>query len=92
MNNFNRDALPPVVDVLALLDISAPKATAKGYAQVACPIHGDAKPSLSIHLERDNFKCWACGATGGDVLDLYRKARGLSFVQAARDLGAWEGR
>jgi len=32
----------------------------------------------------------ACGAHGGDVLAFHRQLHGMSFVQAARDLGAWE--
>ncbi|MFL9930877.1 CHC2 zinc finger domain-containing protein [Paraburkholderia sp. RL18-103-BIB-C] len=88
---FNRDALPAVADVLALLNLEPTKSNGSGYAQVRCPIHGERNPSLSIHLERGNWRCFACGEAGGDQLELYRRARGLSFTQAARDLGCWEG-
>ncbi|CAM2179156.1 hypothetical protein PSAC2689_30222 [Paraburkholderia sacchari] len=90
--SFRRDRLPPVVDVLALLSIEASKPNGSGYAQVRCPIHGEKNPSLSIHLERGNWRCFACGEAGGDALELYRRARGLSFAQASRELGAWEGK
>ncbi len=89
--HFNRDALPAVADVLALLSLEPVRPNGSGYAQVRCPIHGESNPSLSIHLERGNWRCFACGETGGDALELYRRARGLSFAQAARELGAWEG-
>lgn len=87
---FNRDRLPPVANVLRLLDIEPPRSNGAGYAQVRCPIHGEKNPSLSIHLERGNWRCFACGETGGDALELYRRVRGLNFVQAARELGCWE--
>ncbi|KAA1015122.1 molecular chaperone [Paraburkholderia panacisoli] len=88
---FRRDRLPSVIAVLASMGIETTKPNASGYAQVRCPIHGEANPSLSIHLERGNWKCFACGEAGGDSLELYRRVRGLSFTQAARELGAWEG-
>lgn len=91
-SNFNRDALPAVADVLALLSLEASRPNGSGYAQVRCPIHGESNPSLSIHLARGNWRCFACGEAGGDALELYRRARDISFVQAARELGAWEER
>jgi hypothetical protein len=32
----------------------------------------------------------ACGVRGGDILEFHRLRHGLSFKQAARDLGAWQ--
>lgn len=91
-SRFRRDRLPPVADVLVLLDLHPSKPNGSGYAQVRCPLHGESHPSLSIHLERGNWRCFACGEAGGDTLELYRRARGLTFAAAARELGAWEGR
>jgi len=90
--NFRRDRLPPVADVVRLLGIAPPKPNGSGYAQVKCLIHGEDNPSLSIHLERGNWKCFACGEAGGDALELYRRVRELTFAQAARELGCWEDR
>ncbi|CAE6747439.1 CHC2 zinc finger domain-containing protein [Paraburkholderia domus] len=91
-SQFRRDRVPPVADVLALLSIDAGKPNGSGYVQVRCPIHGESNPSLSVHIERGNWRCFACGEAGGDALELYRRARGIPFTQAARELGAWEGR
>lgn len=74
------------------MGIEHTKPNVSGYAQLRCPIHGESNSSLSIHLERGNWRCFACGAAGGDVLELYRRARGLPFKQAARELGAWEAK
>lgn len=90
--HFRRDRLPAVGYVLQLFGIEPPKPNGSGYAQVKCPIHGENNPSLSIHLERGDWKCFACGEAGGDALELYRRVRGLTFAQAARELGAWEDR
>ncbi|RQR29409.1 CHC2 zinc finger domain-containing protein [Burkholderia sp. Bp9142] len=90
--SFRPDWLPPVTAVLAQMGAEISKSNGSGYAQIRCPIHGECNPSLSIHLERGNWRCFACGAAGGDVLELFRRARGLTFAQAARELGAWEGR
>ncbi|MFM0321102.1 CHC2 zinc finger domain-containing protein [Caballeronia glebae] len=88
--HFNRYDLPPVADVLQLLGLAPSRPNASGYAQACCPIHGERTPSLSIHLTRGNWRCFACGETGGDALELYRRARGLSFRLAAQELGAWQ--
>lgn len=87
--HFNRDRVPAVADVLALMDLAPTRPNASGYAQLCCPIHGERTPSLSIHLVRGNWRCFACGESGGDVLELYRRTRGLSFRVAAQELGAW---
>lgn len=58
------------------------------WRSTRCPFHGDARPSLSVNVETGGFFCHACGVKGGDVLDFHRAKYGLSFSQAARDLGA----
>jgi hypothetical protein len=91
-SKFRRDRVPPVAEVLALLSIKATKPNGSGYVQVRCPFHGEKNPSLSIHLERGHWVCFTCREAGGDALELYRRVRGLSFAQAARELGAWESK
>jgi len=59
------------------------------WRSTRCCFHEDARPSLRINVETGAYKCMACGAKGGDVLDFHRARHGLSFPQAARDLGAW---
>lgn len=87
---FHRNRVPPVLDVLARLNLRPSRPNGSDYAQVCCPAHDEDNPSLSIHLERGNWRCFACGEAGGDAFELYRRTRGLSFAQAARELGAWE--
>lgn len=56
--------------------------------QGPCPIHGGSD-SLSVNVESGCWFCFACGAKGGDMLDLHQQTHGLAFVEAARELGAW---
>ena len=60
------------------------------WRNAICPFHDDNKPSLRIRLENGAFRCMACGAHGGDVLDFHRQRYGLGFKDAAEQLGAWE--
>lgn len=54
-----------------------------------CPFHQDTKPSLRVRLDTGGYRCMACGAKGGDVLAFHMQRHGLSFKQAAQQLGAW---
>jgi len=55
-----------------------------------CPFHEDTKPSLAVHMDKGAFKCFSCGAKGGDVIAFHQQLHKMSFVDACKDLGAWE--
>lgn len=59
------------------------------WRQALCPFHNDSKESLLINVEKGAFKCMACNAKGGDVIDFQMKASQLNFVDACKKLGAW---
>ena len=62
-----------------------------GWAQVHCPFHSpDREPSLSLH-RGGGFKCFACGAHGGDVLEFEHLLTGRDRRAIAQDWGAWSG-
>lgn len=51
-----------------------------------CPVHGgQGEQSFHVHLSRNVFHCFACGANG-DVLDLAVALEGGTLAQAARRL------
>jgi hypothetical protein len=55
-----------------------------------CAFHGGSD-SMRVNVQSGGFCCMAgCGARGGDVLAYHMAAHGLGFVEAAKDLGAWE--
>lgn len=85
---LNRDLLPDVVEYL----------TARGYSlkgrgewrEMLCPFHDDSSPSLRINTRKGCFKCMACEAKGGDLIAFHQKLTGKPFIEACKDLGAWE--
>jgi len=60
------------------------------WRNAVCPFHDDTRPSLRVRVDTGAYRCMACGAHGGDVLDYHQQRTGKGFVQAARELGAWQ--
>lgn len=67
-------------------------AGSNGWKTAKCPFHEDRSPSLSVNVSTGGFVCHACGERGGDVLAFHMKRYRLSFVNAAKALGAWQER
>ena len=51
-----------------------------------CPFHDDHHASLSFHVGRNTFRCFACGASGGTI-DLVMRYLSKDFKEACRWLG-----
>jgi DNA primase len=51
-----------------------------------CRFHEDTRPSCSIHLERNVFNCFGCGAHGS-VLDFVARIERISIREAAERIG-----
>jgi len=52
-----------------------------------CPFHADtSRGSFRINAETGGFKCFSCGAAGGDVIAFEQKRHGLSFPDAIAKL------
>ena len=86
MGEFIRDRLP---DALGYFEGQGLVLTGRGKWRTArCEFHGGSD-SLRINTESGGWCCMNCGAHGGDVLAYHMQARGLEFVEAARDLGAY---
>ncbi len=84
---FDKAGLPPPAEILRRL--GARQVSQRGeWLTCCCPLHEDRRPSFSIHATVGNWRCFGCGATGGDVVDLYRAATGTSFREAVEALGA----
>ena len=73
-----------VLEVAHRLGCGDPVKRGKEHA-VRCPLHDDSKPSCTMDLESNLWYCFPCGE-GGDAIDLYMRARRLSFAQAVREL------
>lgn len=86
---FRRDRLPNPADYFQAQGL---KLIGGGeWKSAVCPFHNDTKPSLRARLDTGGFRCMVCGAHGGDVLAFHMQRYGLRFIEAARELGAWEG-
>lgn len=86
-SKFKREQLPSAVEYFSSHDL-----TLKGtgaWRDAVCPFHDDTKPSLRVRADSGAYRCMVCGAHGGDILSFHINRTGLSFVQAAKDLGAW---
>ncbi len=79
--------------VLNQLGIHPGKTNSRGYWLLQCPFHKDGKelnPSFNLHHLESHYRCHACGAKGGDIIQFYRQVTGVSFKEAAIALGIWE--
>lgn len=59
--------------------------------KVLCCLHPDHHPSLSINLVTGCFRCWSCGARGGDLIDFVMLRDKCDFKRACQTLDCWDG-
>lgn len=89
-SHFDRASLPPARTVYEREFGHALGRERRGWAQTKCCFHdGQSKASLSVNLQEGQFCCFSCGVKGGDVVAFVRLRYKLSFVDAAKELGAW---
>ena len=50
-----------------------------------CPFHNDHNASLSVHPDKQIFKCFSCGESG-NVITFVEKINGVSFMEALKIL------
>jgi len=87
-SKFDRNALPAPATYFER--IGNPLRGRGPWRSALCPFHDDTRPSLRVHAESGAYRCMVCGARGGGVLDLHMARTGRRFVEAARELGAWQ--
>ncbi|OGV48943.1 MAG: hypothetical protein A3F46_06860 [Legionellales bacterium RIFCSPHIGHO2_12_FULL_42_9] len=59
------------------------------WAQTHCCFHDDSNPSLSLNMKSGHFRCFGCGAKGGDIIAFHMLRYGLTFIEAVNYFGAW---
>lgn len=59
------------------------------WRDAICPFHTDTKPSLRVNVEKGAYRCFVCGARGGDVLAFHMHLYSMPFISACKALGAW---
>jgi DNA primase len=55
-----------------------------------CPFHNERTPSFNVVPARQIFHCFGCAA-GGDIFSFLQKTRGISFVDAVKEVAASVG-
>jgi len=50
-----------------------------------CPFHNEKKPSFTVHVVHQFYKCFSCGVSG-DVIKFVQEKEGLSFFEALKTL------
>src|SRR5689334_21021942 len=55
-----------------------------------CPFHQEKTPSFTVHIARQFYKCFSCGAAG-DVFKFVMEIEGLSFPEALKSLAERNG-
>jgi len=68
------------------------KAKSGGWVEAGlCPFHQDATAgSFRINLENGAYRCFSCGAKGGDILSFAMTKYGFSFPEVIQQLAkAW---
>lgn len=85
-----------VDEILSKTDIVAlvgQRVTLKRAGQVfkgLCPFHAEKTPSFTVSPKRGSFHCFGCGASG-DAFAFLMQSDGVSFREAALELGAQAG-
>lgn len=64
--------------------LSSPNST--GWAKAGlCPFHDDKREgNFVVNLQKGCFRCFACGAKGGDVFKFLMLKEGVSFGKAIK--------
>lgn len=63
------------------------KPSDKEWLSVRCCFHEDRQPSLRLNLKNGSFRCFGCGAHGGNILAFHCQRYQLTFLQALMALG-----
>ncbi len=58
--------------------------------KACCPFHNEKTPSFTVSDEKGFYHCFGCGAHG-DVIRWMTDQRGLSFMDAVKELAAQAG-
>src|SRR5215813_10441087 len=82
-DNF-KQTLKQQADIVRIVGdyVKLKKAGAQNYSGL-CPFHNEKTPSFSVHVTRQFFHCFGCGASG-DVFSFVQKIENITFLEAVR--------
>ncbi|NCC61902.1 MAG: hypothetical protein EOM12_13405 [Verrucomicrobiae bacterium] len=82
--------MPPERFYSMFLNGSLGKPTGGGWHKWngLCPFHDDNRPgTFVINSKTGAYRCFSCGAKGGDIFDFYMEKERLGFKDAFKVLG-----
>ena len=80
---------PPIFPVLEHYGLEATDPVS-GRAKVLCPFHDESRPSASVDVDKQRFRCFACDIQG-DAIDIIMQQEGLEYTGACEFLEAHFG-
>lgn len=80
-------ALLADVDIVRVIDAYVPLTKSGVEFEACCPFHTESTPSFKVSPAKQFYNCFGCGANG-NAISFLRAHRGLSFLDACRELGA----
>ena len=82
-NNIDLEEIRAKADIVSIIGSYIPL-TQKGRNYFAvCPFHDDHKPSMSISVDKQIYKCFSCGASG-NVFTFVSEYENVPFMEAVR--------
>ena len=87
---FDRSLLPDPVTFFENQGLNLKGPRYANWKTTTCKFHGGSD-SMRVNVSTGAWVCMACGAKGGDVLSHLMLSKGIEFVDAAKELGAWTG-
>ena len=80
-------SLPPVTFFSEEVEQFTPRREQGWVNTGLCPFHPDTRPgSFSVNLDSGAFRCFSCGAAGGDIIAFYRLRYDTNFTITLEDL------
>ena len=89
MGEFIKDRLPEPVSYFEAEGLTLKGPRSSKWKTTECKFHGGSD-SMRVNTTSGAWVCMSCAAKGGDVLAHHMAEHGLSFVDAAKALGAWQ--
>lgn len=87
---FDRTLLPDPITYFENQGLTLKGPRSAKWKTTTCNFHGGSD-SMRAHVATGAWVCMACGTKGGDVLSHFMLSKGIEFVDAAKELGAWTG-
>jgi DNA primase len=86
-----RDQVKSSVDIVAVIGeyVRLRRSGTQRYMGL-CPFHNEKKPSFTVHVTLQIYKCFSCGVSG-DVIKFVQEKEGLSFWEALKSLAERHG-